>query len=123
MADTKKILFIEDEKEVVEAFAERFKQHNVEVISAGDGQEGLKLAEEQKPDLILLDLILPKMHGFEFLEKLRSDESLKDTPVIVLSNLGGELNVTKAKDLGVKDYLVKTETKVDQTVEKIVNQL
>ncbi len=123
MADNKTILFIEDELAVVDVFKEAFNQRGFEVVSAKDGQDGLDLLKKVKPTIILLDLILPRMHGFEFLEKVKSDSDLKNIPVLILSNLGGELNITKAKDLGAKDYLVKTELKLNQAVEKIIQYL
>ena len=83
----KKILFIEDEAALQEAMGEALKQNNYKVIKALDGEIGIRLAKSEKPDLILLDLMLPNKNGFEVLKELKSTEKAKDIPVIVLTNL------------------------------------
>jgi len=115
----KKILFIEDESTLQKTFGEILKQEGYEMISALDGEIGLRLAKAKKPDLILLDLILPKVHGFEVLKKLKEDKETKDIPVIVLTNLEGIGDVDKAIELGATSYLVKAQYSLEELVEKI----
>lgn len=115
----KKILFIEDESALQKTFGEILKQEGHEMISALDGETGLRLAKTKKPDLILLDLILPRLHGFEVLKELKKDESTRDIPVIVLTNLEGLGDVEKAIGLGATTYLVKSSYSLKEVVEKI----
>jgi DNA-binding response OmpR family regulator len=82
----KKILFIEDESALQKTFGEILAIEGYEMVSALDGETGLKLAQTEKPDLIILDLVLPKLHGFEVLRKVKADKEIKDIPVIVLTN-------------------------------------
>lgn len=119
----KKILFIEDERTLHKTFFELFNQEGYELISAYDGEEGLKLAKEKKPDLILLDLILPKKHGLVVLEEIKKDEKIKDIPVIVLTNLEDVQTLEKALSLGATTYLVKAEYSLDEVLEKIKKTL
>jgi DNA-binding response OmpR family regulator len=114
-----KILFIEDEMRLHENFEELFKTEDLELISSYDGESGLRLAEETTPDLILLDLILPRKNGFEVLEKLKSNPRLVNIPVIVLSNLGGIQDIKKAIALGADVYLEKANYSLDDVLEKI----
>ena len=95
------------------------KQEGYEMISALDGEIGLRLAEAKKPDLILLDLILPKIHGFDVLKKLKQAEGTKHIPVIVLTNLEGMRDVDMALELGATTYLVKAQYSLEEVVEKI----
>ena len=115
----KKILFVEDEPSLQKAVSEVFIQEGFELLSASDGEEGLKITKEEKPDLILLDLILPKKDGFEVLKELKADEKLKDIPVIVLTNLEGIGDVEKAIQLGATTYLVKANYRLEDVVRKI----
>lgn len=115
----KKILFIEDESALQKTFETAFKKEGFEMISALDGETGLKLAEKEKPDLILLDLILPKIEGIEVLKKLKEDEKTKDIPVIVLTNLEDLEKIEKAMELGAKAYLVKAEFSLQEVVDKV----
>jgi len=115
----KKILFIEDESALQKTFGEILKQEGYEMISALDGETGLRLAESEKPDLILLDLILPKIHGFDVLKKLKGDKETKDIPVIVLTNLEKIEDVDKALELGATTYLIKAQYSLEEVVEKI----
>ena len=119
----KTILFVEDESVLQKTFGEVLKQEGYEVISALDGQIGLRLAKEKKPDLILLDLILPKVHGFDVLKKLKEDKETQEIPVIVLTNLEGIGDVDKALELGATTYLVKAQYTLEEVVEKIKKAL
>jgi len=119
----KKILFIEDESALQKTFGEILKQEGYEMISALDGETGLRLAKSEKPDLILLDLILPKMHGFDVLKKIKEDKEIKHIPIIVLTNLEDIKDVDRAIGLGATTYLVKAQYSLEEIVEKIKNAL
>ena len=114
-----KILFIEDEPNLQKELHEILKQSGFKVFGAFDGAEGLETAKREKPNLILLDLILPKKDGFEVLKELKADKDLKDTPVIILTNLEGTGDVEKALDLGATTYLVKANYELEDVVAKI----
>lgn len=114
----KKILFVEDEPGLQKAVGEVLTQEGYEVLTAADGEEGLSKAKEQ-PDLVLLDLILPKKDGFEVLKEMKADDKMKDIPVIVLTNLEGTGDVEKALELGATTYLVKANYELDDVVAKV----
>ena len=120
---TKTILFIEDESALQKTFSDILEKEGYSMISALDGEIGLNLAKTKKPDLILLDLILPKMDGFEVLKGLKANPETKDIPIIVLTNLESMDDVNKAIELGAKTYLVKTQYNLDEVLEKIKNTL
>ena len=115
----KKILFIEDESSLQKTFSDILGPEGYEIISALDGEIGLRLAKTKNPDLILLDLILPKVHGFEVLKELKTDPKTKEIPVIVLTNLEEMGDVEKALELGATTYLVKAQYTLEEVVEKI----
>lgn len=115
----KKILFIEDESALQKTFGGTLRQRGYDVVSALDGETGLQMAKIKKPDLILLDLILPKMSGFEVLKKIKEDKEIKDIPVIVLTNLEQMEDVDRVIALGATTYLVKTKYTLDEVVSKI----
>ena len=115
----KKILFIEDESALQKTLGDYLKKEGYEVVSALDGESGLRLAQSQKPDLILLDLILPKMDGFEVLKKLMKNPETKEIPVIILTNLERMEDIGRALELGAKTYLVKANYTLKEVTEKI----
>lgn len=119
----KKILFIEDETSLQKAFGTILQDKGYEITSAFDGEIGLKLAKKEKPDLILLDLILPKIHGFEVLKKLKQEKETKEIPVIVLTNLEDMENVGQALELGANTYLIKAQYTLEEVLEKIKKAL
>jgi len=119
----KKILFVEDESALQETFKDFLNQEGYQMVSALDGEIGLRLAKTEKPDLILLDLILPKKDGFEVLEELKKEEGTKDIPVIVLTHLEEMEDVQKAIELGARDYLVKANYSLVEVGEKIKKAL
>ena len=119
----KTILFIEDESALQKTFGEVLSQEGYQMISALDGEIGLRLAKDKKPDLILLDLILPKVNGFDVLKKLKEDKETKDIPIIVLTNLEEMGDVDKAIELGATTYLVKASYSLKEVVEKIKKTL
>jgi len=115
----KKILFIEDEAAIQKTLGESLRNKGYDVKSALDGEIGLRLAKSENPDLILLDLILPKKHGLEVLEELRKDKRTKDVPVIILTNLENVGEVEKAVSLGATTYLIKTNYSLEEVIEKV----
>ena len=119
----KTVLFIEDESALQKTFGDILKQEGYEMISALDGEVGLRLAKSKKPDLILLDLILPRIHGFEVLRKLKEDKETKEIPIIVLTNLEGIGDIDKAIELGATTYLVKAQYTLEEVVQKIKKAL
>lgn len=119
----KKILLIEDEAALQETLGRVLKKEGYEVVAALDGEIGLKLAKSQKLDLILLDLILPKIDGFELLGKLKENSETKDIPIIILTNLERMEDVGKAMELGAKTYLVKANYTLKEVVEKVKKAL
>jgi len=119
----KTILFIEDESALQKTFGEIFKQEGYEMTSALDGEVGLRLAKTKKPDLILLDLILPKINGFDVLKQLKEDPDTKEIPVIVLTNLEGMQDIEKVIGLGATTYLVKANYSLVEVMEKIKKAL
>ena len=119
----KKILFIEDESALQKTFGDILKQEGYEMLSALDGETGLRLAKTENPDLVLLDLVLPKKHGFEVLQALKEDASTRDIPIIVLTNLEGTGDVEKALELGATTYLIKASYTLEEVVAKIKKAL
>ncbi len=115
----KTILFIEDESTLQKTFGDILVQKGYKVISALDGEIGLRLAKSEKPDLILLDLVLPSMHGFEVLKELKKNSETEKIPVIILTNLEKMEDVEKAIELGAKTYLVKTKYGIEEVIEKV----
>lgn len=122
--ETKLLLIVEDEDSVVYALSEKFNlTEGVKVIFASNGKDGLKKALDEKPDLILLDIILPEMDGIEMLEKLREDDWGKTVEVIILSNLSDPDSEKKAKDLGVTKYIIKADCEIEDVVKKALESL
>ncbi len=119
----KKILIVEDEELIYELLQRKLTQEGYEVSVAKDGVEGLEKMREVKPDLILLDIIMPKKGGFEVMEEIQKDETLKDIPVIVISNSGQPVELDKAQKLGAKDWLIKTEFDPQEVIEKVKKQI
>lgn len=115
----KKILIIEDEKILVEMYEDKFKKAGFEVYSAMDTKEGLKLTKEEKPDLIVLDILLSQDSGIFFLQKLKKEKDFFSTPVIVFSNYDSKEVRNQALKLGAKDYLIKTNYTPQELIEKI----
>lgn len=117
-----KILFVEDEPNLQKSMGEFLNQAGHKIIKALDGELGLNLAKKEKPDLILLDLILPKKDGFEVLTELKKDPGTKDIPVIILTNLESSQDVERALVMGAQTYLVKANYDLKE-IEGKINQL
>lgn len=114
-----KIVIVEDDNFLMELMARKLSVENFEVVSAYNGEEGLKKIKEEKPDFVLLDLILPGIDGFEVLERLKNDKETADIPVVILSNLGQKDDIEKGFKLGAEDFLVKAYFTPGEIVEKI----
>lgn len=123
MADKKikkiNILLVEDDEFLAGMYVAKLDLEGFKVSLANDGEKGLKLATEEKPDIILLDIILPKMSGFDVLKDLKDDPQTKDIPVVLLTNLGQRDDVQKGLDLGAVDYLIKAHFMPSEVVGKI----
>ena len=121
MADQTKVLIVEDDKFLSELISTKLDKEGFNIALAGDGETGLKKAEEFKPEIILLDIMLPGMDDFEVLEKLKAHAyaSIKKIPVIILSNFGQESKVERGLQLGAVDYLVKANFTTGEIVAKI----
>ncbi|MBI2451315.1 MAG: response regulator [Parcubacteria group bacterium] len=119
----KKILFIEDEATLQKAIGTFLEAEGYEIISVLDGEAGIARANKDMPDLILLDLILPKKDGFEVLAELKTNEATKKIPVIVLTNLEGIGYVDRAIELGATTYLVKANYTLEEVIQKVKEAL
>jgi CheY-like chemotaxis protein len=114
-----KILIIEDDPLLVKMYMTKFMMEGYQVVTAGDGEQGFAVAKAEKPNFIIMDVMMPKLSGLQLLEMLRADPELKDLPVLMLSNLSQPAEVEKAKQLGVKDFLIKANYTPSQIVEKV----
>jgi len=115
----KTVLIVEDDKFLRELISRKILNEGFDISEAVDGEDGLKKVKEEKPDLILLDLILPGIDGFEFLARIKEDSSLAQIPVIILSNLGQKEDIEKGMKLGAVDYLIKAHFTPREIIEKI----
>ncbi len=114
-----RVLIVEDEQMLAEMYSTKFAMEGFEVAKALDGAAGLEQARAVNPDIILLDIIMPKLDGFAALKELKADANLKRTPVILLTNLGQEDDIRKGKQLGADDYFVKANHSPQEIVEKV----
>lgn len=119
MAESKKIFILEDEEILLDALTQKLRKEGFVVVGARDGKEGLQKITEEKPDLVLLDILLPGMNGFEVLENLRKNPLTRDIAVIIISNSGQPVEIERALKLGVKDYLVKAQFDPAEVIEKV----
>ncbi|MCD6429171.1 response regulator [bacterium] len=118
-----KILIIEDDKFLRELIAKKLIKEGYEVDEAIDGEEGVKKVKEILPDVVLLDLILPGIDGFEVLKTIKEDDKTSTIPVVILSNLGQKDEVEKGLSLGAVDFLIKAHFTPEEIVEKIKSVL
>jgi len=123
LTTAKIILLAEDDKFLSTAMGDKLSREGFAVLRATNGVEAIAVARVEHPDLILLDIIMPQKTGFEVLSELRLDPATRDIPVIVLSNLGQETDIKKARDLGAIDYLVKSDVEMKIVVAKIKEEL
>lgn len=115
----KKILSVEDDAFLRDLLAQKFSSQHFKMFYAQNGEDALVIAEKELPDLILLDVILPTMTGFETLEKLRANPLTTNIPVLFLSNLGQQSDLDRAKALGAKEFIVKANHSLEEIIEKV----
>ena len=120
---SKKILFIEDESALQKTFEKVLKAEGYKTIAALNGEIGVKFDKKEKPDFILLDIVLPKINGLEVLRELKKDAETKEIPVIILTNSEEMGDIDKALELGATTYLVKINYSLDEVIEKIETTL
>lgn len=114
-----KILIVEDEEILLTALSEELKQEGFQVVGAKDGIEGVEKAQSDKPDLILLDLVMPRLDGIGALKQMKGNPEIKDIPVVILTNLSDYDKISDALSLGAMDYLVKANYRLEELVNKI----
>ncbi|MBN1325388.1 response regulator [Candidatus Falkowbacteria bacterium] len=114
-----KILLIEDDTFLVEMYMTKFELEGFSVISAEDGQKGLEMVKKENPDIILLDILMPKMDGFAVLDALKKDKATANIPVVLLTNLGQKEDVKKGFEKGAVGYLIKAHFMPSEVVDKI----
>lgn len=115
----KKILVVEDDKFLRELIAQKLLKEGYDIVQAVDGEKGLKSVKDEKPDLVLLDLILPGIDGFEVLAKVKEDPVLSAVPIIILSNLGQKEDIERGLKMGANDYLIKAHFTPSEIIEKV----
>lgn len=118
-----KILFVEDDPLIVKIYTTRLTADGHQVLSADNGETGEQIAEKEIPDLIVLDIMMPRIDGFGVLEKLRQNDRLKQTPILVYSNLAQEDEMTRAKSLGATEFIIKANLSPTEMVAKIKQYL
>jgi DNA-binding response OmpR family regulator len=118
-----KILIVEDDANLRKLLVSELNKKNVEVFEAEDGEQGMAKIVDDRPDVILLDLLLPKLDGFKVLERLRSypDQKIADTHVVILSNLWSDKDILQAKALKIDHYFVKANSKIEEVVQKVMS--
>jgi DNA-binding response OmpR family regulator len=115
----RRVLLAEDDRFLRRAAEARLRRHGLDVLTAADGEEALRIARAERLDLVLLDVVMPKLEGFEVLKLLKEDEATASIPVIVLSNLGQERDVAQAKALGAVAFLVKAHLSLQDLVDRV----
>lgn len=113
------ILIVEDDESMLEALTDKFESSGFDIISAKNGEEGLKLAFEKHPDLILLDIVMPKLDGLSMLKKLKQDQWGAYAPVMILTNLSDSQKLAEALEIGVVEYVIKAEVKLSDIIYKV----
>jgi DNA-binding response OmpR family regulator len=119
MNESKKIMLIEDDKFLSTLVKTRLERDGFVVVQAFDGEQATSMLRTEKPDLIVMDLIMPKMNGFEVLQSISITPGLEKVPVVVLSNLAQDADIQKARELGAKEYFVKVKISIDDLLERI----
>lgn len=119
----KTLLVIEDDLFLIRAYQVKFEKEGFNVLVATEGTSALAYLQKDPPDLIMLDLMLPGISGFDVLTEIRKNDKWKDVPVIILTNLGQEQDKKRGEEFGVKDYIVKANVKIAEVVERVKQQL
>ena len=129
MAKGSKILLVDDDKMLVDLYKERLEIAGFQVEVGRNGEEGIRKTKEFKPDIILLDIMMPKVDGYQALAAIKSDPATKDIPVIILSALMRDVNKTRAMEVGAENYIIKSECmpgdvikKIEQTLDKSIKK-
>jgi DNA-binding response OmpR family regulator len=117
--EKKKLVIIEDDLVLQKALEDYLSAEGFEVKTAGDGETGVEMVATENPDLILLDIVLPKKDGYTVLKEVRANEKTKNIPIVLLTNLGSISDVEKALELGATTYLVKADYKLEEVTTKI----
>ncbi len=115
----KKILWVEDDIFLGGLIGQRLGELGATLFGANDGNNAIALAKKEKPDLILLDILLPGMNGFDVLKNIKSDPDTKNAKVIIISNLSQKIDIDKGKELGASAYLVKASVSLDEIVDEV----
>ncbi|MFZ6015978.1 MAG: response regulator transcription factor [Patescibacteria group bacterium] len=113
------VLFIEDDAFLAQIYTKAFEDYGLDVSLMGNCEDGIKFLSREKPDIIILDLLLPTMNGFEFIEQVRANEIWRDIPILVLSNLGQHDDVVRARQLGADAYMIKAHALPQEVINKI----
>jgi len=114
-----KILLVEDDKMLSDMYVTKFSKEGMKIMKADDGAKGLEMAKKEKPDMILLDIIMPKLDGFAVLKELKKDPTMGNTHILLLTNLGQSEDVEKGQQLGADDYFIKANHTPAEIVEKV----
>lgn len=118
-----KVVLCEDDETIRDMYTLKFQESGFDIVTASDGETGLALIKDHKPDIALVDVMMPKMDGFAVLTELKKDESTKNIPVLLLTNLGQKADVEKGKQLGAVNYIVKASLTPAQVVEEVKKHL
>ena len=113
------VLVVEDDAYYSKIYKEKIAKEGFDVATAADGAEGLEIVKKRIPDLVILDILMPKMDGFDFLQKIRQNKKLKNLKVLVMTNLDQKADVSKAFELGAKHYFVKSDISIDELMNKV----
>ena len=119
----KKIMWVEDDKYLNDIISRKFAAEECQLVHASDGESALAMVEKEMPDIILLDILLPRMDGYSVLEKLKSMPAVSHIPVLILSNLGQKSDVEKGKALGAEKFIVKATLSLDEIIQETSNIL
>jgi DNA-binding response OmpR family regulator len=120
MADeAKKVMLVEDDRFLSSLIKARLEKDGVTVVQSFDGDDAIKRLPEEKPDLVILDLIMPKTNGFDVLKAISMTPGIENTPVVIVSNLAQDSDIEKARELGAKEYFVKVKISIDDLIGKI----
>lgn len=119
MSDSNTILLVEDDTFLIDILVQKLKNDDFDVIHAGDGETAIQKAHNESPDIILLDIILPGMNGFEVIKRLKDDPNTENIPIAILSNLGQKEDIEKGQKLGAVDFIVKANHSLDEIVDRV----
>jgi len=123
MDKSKSVLIVDDEESLVNVLQKKFTEEGVTVYTAFNGRQGLDLALEKHPDIILLDIMMPEMDGFDVMNKLQADEWGKTVPIILLTNSSSIETVAQAVSSGMSEFMVKTDIRLDDVVDRVKDRL